>query len=90
MHKWLVPAVTAFFLLSTALFVAGIPVDKVLYHETAFRIIRKALAKGAGPHAFLSSDDTPEDEADLQRRLRTVTDDELRRRIQEAGISVYQ
>lgn len=65
---------------------AGIPVDKVLYRETAFRIIRKALAKGAGAHAFRSSYDTPEDEAELQRLLRTVADDELRRQIREAGI----
>lgn len=65
---------------------ADMPVDKVLYRETAFRIIRKAIEKGAGSSAFLSRDDKDEDKEELRHLLRTVADEELRLRIQEAGI----
>lgn len=65
---------------------ADIPVDRVLYRETAFRIIRKVIAKGAGRNAFLSSYDEAEDEQELRRLIDTVADDELRRQMTEGGI----
>lgn len=65
---------------------ADVPVDKELYRETAFRIIRKALAKGAGCRDFLSRYDDETDQEELHHLLRTVADEELRLRIKEAGI----
>lgn len=65
---------------------AAEPVDKDLYRETAFRIIRKAIAKGAGRSAFFSPYDELGDEQELRRLIDTVADDELRQQMTEVGI----